>query len=610
MANEKYRFIEKFCDSDFSIRIPKVFEQASIIYVADNSEGLASGKTNTFFENKERSSSLKLRILHFNDLHHLLFGKGKWLLSRIAELRDGAEKAGEKVLSVSAGDDHVGSIFDAFLEFSRPAEKHSPAYRIYNELPLDFLTIGNHDLDFGFKSLAHILTNDALFPVFTSNIRHSSLPGYTGMIGSIEGWKIGIIGITTVDELHVRENRQKGIYFEEAISYVSSFIDYLEGRIDFLMVLSHLGLFIKDRSSNDIALAHMLSETCPVPSIIIGAHSHTRINPSKKVYRESGIPIFQAGAFGEAFGDITVKLKEKGGDAHESSIECRVDGRLYQAPKNEMEEENYSRIDTLINEELSGLYRFTEKNAGRVDRPSSLPRLSSCDKFGLESPTANMITDAMVATAEPLLSDFSIDARNVVAACDSTCFREWYPNEDGTIQVKDWYEIIPYADTIYAGWLSVEELQDLLEMNALRFLPPSLFTEHGGFVHTDDWDIVLRGRLHFSKEIMYSLVLDNNNGEPCCPMTREELINFKLPAHPKNVAFAWETVEEKREILLLVSSTVALGGQGWDSWDPFSHSSRRFFDTEVSLRRAMVEAADSGYVFSPIIDKRLVTPWD
>ena len=632
MSTDDYLFTEVSCDASCPKAVPAAFDSASLIRLVDNEEsgsvaekGYAVSSTEVVEHSSHegrRGPCISLRVLHFNDLHYNLLEGGERMLAGIKSARQEAEEDGKRVLTLSAGDDHVGSLFDALLEFPSPGEKRSFAYHIYSELPVDLAVIGNHELDFGYETLAHIMSSDATFPVCTANIRHPLFPGYAGMIGRIEGWRIGIAAVTTLDELHVRGDTQRGIYLESPMSYAPPLIDYMNARVDLLIVLSHLGLFERGSDQNDRALARLLKKSCRVPSLIIGAHSHTRIDPIPQIYREDGIPLFQTGAFARAYGIIDIELGERGTDAAEGGELCRdgmplcrVKAQLQPTPPAEQGGGASSRIGELIRAELHRIDELVEGTGGVVKgglSPETRTR-ALCDKFGLESPTANAITDAMAGAADRLLADLAAEGYPVLAACDSTGFREWRPEGVEELRVKEWYEIIPYADTVCVGVLSEEELRSLLRENAARFLPPYLFSERGGFLEMDDWDNVMRGRLHFSAALRYRLVLDGKNekgAEMELPDGREELMNYRLPARPEKISFDRGTATESGKVLLLLSSNIAMGGQGWESWPLFSPDGGRFTDTGVTLRRAMLEAAAKGHEFSFETDGRVRSPWD
>ncbi len=74
------------------------------------------------------------------------------------------------VLAFSAGDDSVGSVFDALLGSEPESFQAHAAYRLYSAAGIDASTMGNHDLDLGVRRLAQSLLRDARFPLLTANL--------------------------------------------------------------------------------------------------------------------------------------------------------------------------------------------------------------------------------------------------------------------------------------------------------------------------------------------------------------------------------------------------------------------------------------------------------
>ena len=132
-------------------------------------------------EFETNADEITLRIFHFNDLHnHLLEpnatrGDTHTFSQMVKIVEDARQAAGENeiVLFLSAGDDHIGTIFDELLGFDAATFVASPAYRAYSAAGVDATVIGNHDLDRGSELLALAIDQDAAFPVLSANLNGS-----------------------------------------------------------------------------------------------------------------------------------------------------------------------------------------------------------------------------------------------------------------------------------------------------------------------------------------------------------------------------------------------------------------------------------------------------
>src|SRR4051812_22457059 len=148
----------------------------------------------------------KLVILHTNDEHSHLLGSGpeaddfaqtyggaapsagtgaiKGGASRRAAVlqaeRDAAKAAGADTLTVSAGDNMMGTLMQIAAPFA------SPDYRTMKILEYDVTTLGNHEFDFGPQGLAAIIqagkaSAEGIPAIVASNIHFSGSSGDAGL---------------------------------------------------------------------------------------------------------------------------------------------------------------------------------------------------------------------------------------------------------------------------------------------------------------------------------------------------------------------------------------------------------------------------------------------
>ena len=99
-----------------------------------------------------------LTIYHFNDVHgHLLRftpNGDEPVFTRMAyqinEKRDKVEDDSTRaVLTLSAGDDCIGTVFDELMDDTFESDPVHASYCLYSAAGVDLSVLGNHDFDMG-----------------------------------------------------------------------------------------------------------------------------------------------------------------------------------------------------------------------------------------------------------------------------------------------------------------------------------------------------------------------------------------------------------------------------------------------------------------------------
>jgi 5'-nucleotidase/5'-nucleotidase/UDP-sugar diphosphatase len=111
-----------------------------------------------------------------------------------------------------------------------------------------------------------------------------------------------------------------------------------------------------------------------------------------------------------------------------------------------------------------------------------------------ELPMANFITDGLLERC--LLVGYRVD----FAAIDASAIHAGLPA--GSLTYGDWFNVMPYADTVRIFELSGYQVRSLLADNARRFALPGQFRGERGF-------------LQFSKQVRYAIVLDDEGCTGC-----------------------------------------------------------------------------------------------
>ncbi|TMB38551.1 MAG: bifunctional metallophosphatase/5'-nucleotidase [Deltaproteobacteria bacterium] len=318
------------------------------------------------------SDSRRLVLLHTNDEHSHLLGFGPEAdefpivatrtgtgsivggASRrstiLAQERQKAKNAGADSLTVSAGDNLIGSL--AQLR----ATVNAPDYKVMSLLGYDVTTLGNHEFDFGPDTLAQVINAataaGAKVPIVSSNIHFSGNAGAldaplkalfdeTGksatapvhrylVLTTPQRLKVGFVGIVGADAANVAPLKAPVTFSVDpragesnlaaslavVFSDVQSVVDRMrfEANPDVVVALSHSGLDPTSPAaldaSEDAQIAHHVSGI----DVIVSGHSHTQVKAFTVKNDKTGkdVVIQQAGRFGDAVGRITLNVSNNG----------------------------------------------------------------------------------------------------------------------------------------------------------------------------------------------------------------------------------------------------------------------------------------------------------
>lgn len=433
----------------------------------------------------------RLKIVHFNDLHGQVTqftpGGAQPVFARMAGyLRDlrarYAHHARCGVLAFSAGDDSVGSVFDALIGDCPAAFQMHAAYRLYSAAAIDACALGNHDLDLGPRLLAQALLADADFPLLSANLAGCSwLSGlyFPAALYVVKGLRVAVIGLTTPGQ--IAPHPDSTLHLVDPIAVVHNLLPILREISDVRIVLSHLGYSLRASSATVLMAGDVeLAEALPPGSIhaILGGHTHHVLNEQGLSAHNivNGIPIAQAGKMGEFVGEVDITVGRRGAAVTSVQLlptrELPVDEAFAAAHMAPL----VQAVQPIFAEDLGDV----------VDHPDlSIDAVRNEFAAG-ESALANFVTDALVARCR--LAGYAVD----FAAIDATCIAAGLP--PGRLTYGDWFRVMPYADTVRICTITGAQLAHLLHDNALRADRPEE-------AHTE------RGFLHFSRAVRYAIRL-------------------------------------------------------------------------------------------------------
>ncbi|MGB3189406.1 bifunctional UDP-sugar hydrolase/5'-nucleotidase [Lyngbya sp. PCC 8106] len=205
-----------------------------------------------------------------------------------------------------SGDMVQGSIIDT--EY-----KGLSTIEIMNYLAPDVVTLGNHELDYGFPHLL-FLEKMANFPIVNANLyikKYNKRLMQPYLILNVDGFDIMFIGIVTEEVLKsLKLDTSIGTFvgLEDAAAEVGKICNaYKNDDIDLTILLTHIGF------EEDKKLAAMLDPAWGV-DMIIGGHSHTFLEQPAKVndilISQAGVGTNQVGRFDIVVDDDTNSIVE------------------------------------------------------------------------------------------------------------------------------------------------------------------------------------------------------------------------------------------------------------------------------------------------------------
>jgi len=279
-------------------------------------------------------SAQHLVILHTNDMHSKLTGFGPELaytplsvnddktiggFARLATIvKQEKEKSGDKLLVLDAGDFLMGTIFQA-LEPSTGFQLN-----LMEKIGYDYVTLGNHEFDFGSNVLADIINsaknNGPIPQIVASSLKFSSLSGddkleklfNEGIIKPYiilekNGVRIGIFGLlgyNAVEDIKFASPLE----FEDMVKVAKKYVKILrkQEHVDLIILLSHSGFYPDGQGGykgEDLDLAKKVKDI----DIIISGHTHVETPNYIKVGKTI---IVQTGAYVHNIGRLEFDFKD------------------------------------------------------------------------------------------------------------------------------------------------------------------------------------------------------------------------------------------------------------------------------------------------------------
>ena len=519
-----------------------------------------------------------LRLMHFNDLHnhitdtHAKKGDTHRLSQIVKMVRDARASAAEDeaILFISGGDDHTGSVFDELLGWSPEGFVADPAYRSYSAAGVDIAVLGNHEFDRGCELLKTGLDADAKFPVLSANVHGSKFMAMNedyacAAIAEVKGLRIGFIGLTTAVDTRVGQAADPDLAVASPVEAIRNLMPAVASVSDVVVILSHCGYGSGSHRSGKAGTNRMIGEgdfdiaaaagpLTDKPVVLIGGHSHTRLNaegidPDNMI---EGVLITQAEANGAYLGEIAMSIAaDNGRKAWFSSVSLHPvksrDDRVAADDPKYKDLEHDGDYDAAFEAEhiaplLAALDEKLTEVIGTVEQGELVStERTIADRYIRECAMANFMNDALVERSATFAN-----GRIDLAIFNATGLSSGV--SEGPLSFKQWFDVMPYADNVHVATMTGAQIQEMLDNNAKRILRPEELTS--GEIKLDSF--VSRGFLHFSKGIRYRIDYGSSAQEA-------RAVEVELNGKPLN-----EQMEESFTIAF--NTYIALGGFG-EAWN-------------------------------------------
>jgi 5'-nucleotidase/UDP-sugar diphosphatase len=234
----------------------------------------------------------RIVIFHSNDMHGKIDN-----FAKVAAIIDAERKGNADVFYFCAGDNFTGNpVID---QYDPPGE---PMLELLNRLGVDLLSPGNHEFDYGLENLKHFAAR-ARFPFVSANIEAppNSFPQLrpSVVLKTKGGIRIAVFGLIQVESgsglPSTHPDKVKGLAFSEPLAKAME-MKKLRAGSNILIGLTHIGY------DQDLLLAGLMPEL----DVIIGGHSHTRVDPAEIV---NNVLVAQAGGDNRFLGRVDLLLR-------------------------------------------------------------------------------------------------------------------------------------------------------------------------------------------------------------------------------------------------------------------------------------------------------------
>ena len=419
----------------------------------------------------------KTVILHTNDTHGALLG-----FAQVAQVKADLEAQGARVILVDAGDFSQGTTYVS-------TNKGAAAITVMKAAGYDFITLGNHEFDFGYANLmANLDQAEGQIVALCADVfegEDTILPAYA--VKEVDGVKIGFFGMETpetqtkvnpglITEIEFGTN-ENGKFLSSAQNAIAELKD---AGADVIIGLVHLGV---DAESEPYRSTDLYAELKDDVDFIIDGHSHTVMTEGP-----NGEPIQSTGTKASA-----TALMNVGCIVIDNDTKAIVDHYLIPLGKEAPVDETVAAVAREIMDAVDAEYgaKFAESE---VDLNGD----KAPGNRNMETNLGDLITDALKWSVLKDLDaeTLGVPEENVVAITNGGGIRAWI--HKGDITKNDVNTVLPFGNTVAVVYVTGAELLEALE--ASTYCTP---TAVGGFPQVSGIKFTIDTKKSFDKGELY-----------------------------------------------------------------------------------------------------------
>ena len=401
------------------------------------------------------AQTVKIKIIETSDVHGAIypynFTENRESKNSLAQVHTYVElertKNNQEVILIDNGDILQGDPAVYYYNFEKTDTTHLLA-SVINFMKYDVATVGNHDIETGHP--VYDKFNDELnFPWLAANAINTEtnetyFPPY--YVTEKKGVKIAVLGLITPGIPNwLPKNIWSGMEFEDMILTAKKWVKIIneKEKPDVLIGLFHAGTdFTYDNQAADTPrnenASQLVAEQVPGFDIVFVGHDHHEWN--YKVANINGDSVLILGPASRA-NSITMANVELNYNPADKSWQKSIEGEVVNT-KNILPDENFlktfsNEFDEVKNYVSRPIGKFTKTISAKESIFGNSSFVDLIHKIQLE------LTDADISFTAPLSMHSEIS--------------------EGTVYVKDMFDLYRYENLLYTMELSGQEIIDFIE---------------------------------------------------------------------------------------------------------------------------------------------------
>ncbi|WP_429668304.1 bifunctional 2',3'-cyclic-nucleotide 2'-phosphodiesterase/3'-nucleotidase [Bacillus gobiensis] len=562
---------KEFADKADDVDFVKNSETSGLGVYKLNSDGVT--------EPPEEDDTWDLTVMHTNDTHAHVDNAAR----RLTKVNDVRAQAKNSIL-LDAGDVFSGNLY--FTKWNGLAD-----LKFMNMMGYDAMTFGNHEFDKGPKVLSQFIKGDSsavdpnntyrfeapAFPFVSANVDVSKDPDLKGFLREpatltagekkdpgiypyilldVNGEKVAVFGLTTEDTASI-SSPGPTIKFNEATAAAEKTVKEIQDneKINKIIALSHLGY------ERDLELADKVKGI----DLIVGGHTHTKVEELKVVENEEPTVVVQANEWGKFLGTVDVAFDKNGVVKTDQS-----DMELLPIDENVPEDtEAKGELDEL----KTALNNLKTETVGKTDVALDGERNHVRRK---ETNLGNLIADGMLDKAKANGgADLVItNGGGIRASIDK-----------GDISLGEVLTVMPFGNTLSVVELTGAQVKEALEHGISSLQPGS----------TD-----LKGMFPQVAGASFTYTLSKEPGQRLLDVQVKDKNGNLIP------------IDEKKTYKVATLSFMASGGDGYSIFTEGKETPLGFSDYEVfveKLQKGTVAPEVEGRINEVLIPKKTDGVW-